>query len=89
MRCRVLSRRRGDCFGFGCAFAYLADAVGYTSYAVSSGGHGWAEVNGRVYDANWAKATGRIDWYCGMDYNLSGRGGRPNYKPNRVYVKRI
>ena len=86
---RVLSRRRGDCFGFGCAFAYLADAVGYTSYAVSSGGHGWAEVNGRVYDANWAKATGRIDWYCGMDYNLSGRGGRPNYKPNRVYVKRI
>ena len=86
---RVLSRRRGDCFGFGCAVAYLADAVGYTSYAVSSGGHGWAEVNGKVYDANWAKVTGKIDGYCGMSYDLSGRGGRPNYKPNRVYVKRI
>ena len=86
---RVLSRRRGDCFGFGCAVAYLADAVGYTSYAVSSGGHGWAEVNGKVYDANWAKVTGKIDWYCGMSYDLSGRGGRPNYKPNRAYVKRI
>lgn len=86
---RVLSRRRGDCFGFGCAVAYLADAVGYTSYAVSSGGHGWAEVNGKVYDANWAKVTGKIDGYCGMSYDLSGRGGRPNYKPNRAYVKRI
>lgn len=86
---RVLNRKRGDCFGFGCAFAYLADAVGYTAYAVSSGGHGWAEVKGRVYDANWAKATGRISWYCGMNYNLSGVGGRPNYRPNRAYVKRI
>lgn len=42
-----------------------------------------------VYDANWAKATGRISWYCGMNYNLSGVGGRPNYRPNRAYVKRI
>lgn len=86
---RVLTRRRGDCFGFGCAFAYLANTVGYKSYAVSSGGHGWAEVNGKVYDANWAKVTGRIDWYCGMDYGLSGRGGRPNYKTSRYYVKAI
>ena len=60
------AERRGDCFGFGCAVAYLADAVGYTSYAVSSGGHGWAEVNGRVYDANWAKGDRqdrRVLWY--------------------------
>ena len=84
----MLYRKRADCFGFGCAFAYLANAVGYKAYAVSSGGHGWAEVNGRVYDPDWAKVTGKINLYCGMNYNVTGPG-IPYYKGNRVYVKKI
>ena len=84
----MLYRKRADCFGFGCAFAYLANAVGYRAYAVSSGGHGWAEVDGRVYDPDWAKVTGKINLYCGMNYNVTGPG-IPYYKGNRLYVKRI
>ena len=84
----MLYRKRADCFGFGCAFAYLANAVGYRAYAVSSGGHGWAEVDGRVYDPDWAKVTGKVNLYCGMNYNVTGPG-IPYYKGNRLYVKRI
>ena len=78
----MLFRKREDCFGFGCAFAYLANAVGYRAYAVSSGGHGWAEVDGRVYDPDWAKVTGKVNLYCGMNYNVTGPG-IPYYKGNR------
>ena len=84
----MLYRNRADCFGFGCAFAYLANAVGYRAYAVSSGGHGWAEVDGRVYDPVWAKESGKINLYCGMNYNVTGPV-IPYYKGNRLYVKRI
>ena len=84
----MLYRKKADCFGFGAAFAYLANAVGYKAYAVSSGGHGWAEVNGRVYDPDWAKVTGQISLYCGMNYNTRG-ANIPLYQPNRVYVKKI
>lgn len=84
----MLYRKKADCFGFGAAFAYLANAVGYKAYAVSSGGHGWAEVNGRVYDPDWAKVTGKIKLYGGMNYNVTGPG-IPRYKDNRLYVKKI
>ena len=83
----MLYRKKADCFGFGAAFAYLANAVGYKAYAVSSGGHGWAEVNGRVYDPDWAKVTGKIELYGGMNYNVTGPG-IPRYKGNRLYVKK-
>jgi len=79
---------RADCYSYGAYFAYLANAAGGKAAAVSSGGHGWAEVDGLVYDANWAKAS-HVDTYCGMSYSLSGVGGRPNYRPNRRYVKAI
>ena len=53
-----------------------------------SGGHVWAEVNGRVYDPDWAKVTGKIKLYGGMNYNVTGPG-IPRYKGNRLYVKKI
>ncbi|MDD6615319.1 MAG: hypothetical protein PUF13_04330 [Lachnospiraceae bacterium] len=77
-----------DCYSYGAYFAYLANALGYKASVVSSGGHGWAEVEGKVYDANWAKYS-KVDTYFGMSYNLSGVGGRPRYKQNRAYVKAI
>lgn len=82
-------KKRGDCVSYGCAFAFLANAVGATNvYCISSGGHGWAEIKGKVYDPDWALVS-KVDSYFAMDYSLSGKQGRPNYKPNRIYVVKI
>ena len=82
-------RGRGNCFAFGAAFAFLANAVGGKNvYAISSTGHGWAEVDGLVYDPDWSLVDKRND-YCGLSYDLSGVNGRPRYKGNRAYAARI
>lgn len=51
------NNKNGDCHSDAAAFAYLAYAIGYTKvYCCTDSGktaednHGWAEVNGRVYD---------------------------------------
>lgn len=79
-------RGHGDCFAFASAFAYLANSLGFEAKVISSGGHGWAEIKGKVCDPNWAKGTGNIERYYRMDYDLSGVDGRPYYKGNRAYV---
>lgn len=80
----------GDCYTGGCGFAYLATAAGAKKvYAVSSGGHGWAEINGRFYDPNWSWATKNVNKYFNVPKSLSGTGGRPSWAKNRAYVKRI
>ncbi|MDY3917896.1 MAG: hypothetical protein SOZ59_02695 [Candidatus Limivivens sp.] len=53
-----------------------------------SGGHGWVEINGKVYDPDWALVS-KVDSYFGMSYDLSGVNGRPNYKANRYYTVKI
>lgn len=79
-------RGSGNCFAFASAFAYLANAVGYKANVVSSGGHGWAEINGKVCDPDWGKVTKQYSRYYLMDYNLSGIAGRPRYKGNRAFI---
>lgn len=60
---------KGDCFSYGAAFAYMAKAIGYEeSYACNSGGHGWAEVNGKVYDPEWSMHSQKYS-YFGMSYD--------------------
>ena len=45
---------KGDCYSYGAAFAFIAKAIGYEeTYACNSGGHGWAEVEGKFYDPEW------------------------------------
>lgn len=53
----------GDCLADASAFAYLAKALGYKKVYVCTDGprsddnsHGWAEINGRVYDPLFAEA---------------------------------
>lgn len=51
----------GNCFSDAAAFAYLAKALGYTKVYVctdSAGrdAHGWAEINGLVYDPLFAQS---------------------------------
>lgn len=49
-------RGYGNCFSFASAFAYLAKAIGYENvYCCNSGGHGWAEINGLIYDLEQSK----------------------------------
>lgn len=80
---------RGNCFSYASAFAYLANALGYTNlYVVSSGGHGWVEINGKVYDPDWALVS-KVDTYFAMPYSRSGINGRPNYKRYRVYLAAV
>ena len=40
-----------------------------------------------MYDPDWAKVTGKIKLYGGMNYNVTGPG-IPRYKGNRLYVKK-
>ena len=80
---------RGDCVSYAAAFAYMANAVGMKKvYVICSGGHGWAEIGGKIYDPDWALVS-KVDSYFDMSYSLSGVNGRPMYKGNRLYVKKI
>ena len=46
----------GNCFSCAASFGYLAKAIGYTNvYACNSGGHGWIEMDGKVYDPEWER----------------------------------
>lgn len=55
----------GNCFSYAAAFAYLAKAVGYSDcYACNSGGHGWSEVEGLVYDAEWSMHNFNYSYYA-------------------------
>jgi glucan-binding YG repeat protein len=46
----------GNCFSYASAYAYIAKAIGYTNvYVCNSGGHGWTEINGKIYDPEWSR----------------------------------
>ena len=61
----------GNCFSYASAFAYMAKAIGYENvYCCSSGGHGWAEINGLVYDPEWSRHSNKST-YFGISYNAS------------------
>ena len=59
---------KGNCISYGSEFAFLAKAIGYDNcYACHSGGHGWAEIEGKVYDPEWGRHF--FDHtYFGIDY---------------------
>lgn len=84
----ILDKKTGSCHSYAAGFAYIANAIGCASCkVVSSGGHSWAEVNGKVYDPEWAK-------HCSVDlfaypYSKSGWGGTPGYKNARAHIVTI
>ena len=70
-------RKGGNCLSVAAAFAYMAKAIGFENvYAANSTGHGWAEVNNLVYDAEWERHNSGS--YYGVSYNDTE--GRPKYK---------
>ena len=77
--------RRASCEGLGFAWAFLANACGASNcVCVCSGGHGWAEVEGAVYDPSWAKVDTRYSYYR-MSKSLSGYNRIPNYAAYGCY----
>lgn len=58
----------GNCFSYAAAFGFMAKAIGYTDvYGCHSGGHGWTEIGGLVYDAEWQRSHHRYSYY-GLSY---------------------
>ena len=63
-------RGYGNCFSFASAFAYLAKAIGYENvYCCNSGTHGWAEINGLIYDPEQSKNHSNSTYY-GKTYDF-------------------
>ena len=59
---------KGDCFSYGAAMAFMGKAIGCDEcYACNSGGHGWAEIEGLVYDPEWSMHS-ETEWYA-VDYD--------------------
>ena len=80
---------RGVCYHYGAWFAFVANACGYKEcYAVSSGGHGWSQINGMITDVSWARVDKKHNYFQ-MDIDLSGKDGIPNYKRYGQYFKKI
>ncbi len=59
----------GNCCSYAAAFAYMAKAIGYEEvYCCNSGGHGWAEIDGLVYDPEWSKWHHAYNYFA-LSYN--------------------
>jgi hypothetical protein len=87
-----VDRGYGDCYVAGCAMAYLATAVGCEDvYAQSSGGHGWAKIDGKYYDPNWAwwGTNGHIYNGYAVPASRSGENHSPNWAKAAAYSKKI
>lgn len=76
---------KGNCFSYAAAFAYMAKAIGYEEvYACHGGGHGWAEVDGLIYDPERNKFDPSFHYYgvsydekTKVDYKGSIAAGQP------------
>lgn len=86
-------RRGGNCFSYAAAFAFLAKECGYDEvYGCNSGGHGWTEVNGKVYDPEQYKDTGKkiYGWKYSNKKIANYKPAISDYKKNpwkRVKIK--
>ena len=50
----LFDTRSGNCLSYAAAFCYIGKALGYDPvYGCNSGGHGWAEIEGLIYDPEW------------------------------------
>ena len=59
----------GNCCSYAAAFAYMAKAIGCEEvYCCNSGGHGWAEIDGLVYDPEWSKWHHTYNYFA-LSYN--------------------
>ena len=75
----------GNCCSYAAAFAYMAKAIGYEEvYCCNDSGHGWAEIDGLVYDPEWSKHHHVYSYYAlsydtrtDVDYKGNIAAGHP------------
>ena len=80
----MLSSKSGNCYGFACAFAALAEEIGYQPYIIcgrvrgsrdrAADGytrHAWVRINGRNYDPEAQYAGWRRGIYGNTNYPVS------------------
>jgi hypothetical protein len=64
----IFDYKSGNCLSYAAAFAFMAKAIGYDEvYACHSGGHGWTEIEGLVYDTEWQR-NDKSNSYFGVSY---------------------
>ena len=75
-----------ECWSIACAFGYMANALGYDKIWICahecSGGHGWVEIDGRIYDPSLAR--GDLS-----SYRYFATLNRDPQEAPRVYVKKL
>ena len=55
----------GNCCSYAAAFAYMAKAIGYEEvYCCNDSGHGWAEIDGLIYDPEWSMHHDVYSYYA-------------------------
>lgn len=83
------SQYRADCYTYGCAMAYLANACGSKGVCVSSGGHGWCTVDGYVCDPNWDRVDKCHSLFMRSINATSGCSNTPRYKGAGIYTIKV
>ena len=64
----IFTTNGGNCLSYAAAFAFMAKAIGYDDvYACHSGGHGWTEIGGLIYDSEWQRSNHKYSYY-GLSY---------------------
>ena len=65
----IFTTGTGNCFSYAASLGFMAKAIGYEDvYACNSGGHGWTEIGGLVYDSEWQRNNHKYS-YFGLSYN--------------------
>lgn len=83
---RFFQNKNGDCHTQAIGFALLASARGFKNvYFVRASDHGWAEINGKIYDPNWARwnRDKGSKYVYGISATLGGKDGRYQYKKEK------
>ena len=80
----------GNCFSYAAAFAFMAKACGYKNvYACSDTGHGWTEINGKIYDPEEYRNT-KYKYYGTSYSQVPGyRRGIADWKSRGQGFKRV
>ena len=75
----IFNNKKGNCYSYASAFAFTAKAIGYDNvYAAHGAQHGWAEINGLVYDPGWEKY--HKDSCFGIKYDTNRANDYKDYK---------
>ena len=84
----IFINKGGNCISVAAAFAYMAAAIGYDNvYAVNGTGHGWAEVNNLIYDAEWERLHSGSFYALSYDKPIGNQDYRWIFRSTNPYAR--